>query len=222
MILQCPECNARYAVPDSAIGVNGRDVRCAKCHHSWHQAGITAEAQANLDDVLNSINATTETSAEEEQTPRKRPRRNLPVVRKKSFRPGFRTFSASVSVMALGMLLLVVYPAVYGQPRSSGLAIGDAGMVKIAEDKKLAFDLSGKIVNTTEKPRKVPTLRISLIDDKGEKLQFWDFTSPGTVIDPGKSVPFTTGKLPINFSKATRFVMELGTPLELMLRRKAQ
>lgn len=39
MIIACPACATRYVVPDSAIGVDGRTVRCAKCRHSWYQEG---------------------------------------------------------------------------------------------------------------------------------------------------------------------------------------
>jgi predicted Zn finger-like uncharacterized protein len=38
MILECTQCNARYLVPDTAIGAEGRTVRCANCRHSWFQA----------------------------------------------------------------------------------------------------------------------------------------------------------------------------------------
>lgn len=42
MIIACPACATRYVVPDSAIGVEGRTVRCAKCRHSWFQEGAPA------------------------------------------------------------------------------------------------------------------------------------------------------------------------------------
>ena len=49
MIIACPACATRYVVPDSAIGVDGRTVRCAKCRHSWFQAGpeLPARPSAN-------------------------------------------------------------------------------------------------------------------------------------------------------------------------------
>lgn len=44
MIIACPACATRYVVPDSAIGVDGRTVRCAKCRHSWFQDGPAVAA----------------------------------------------------------------------------------------------------------------------------------------------------------------------------------
>lgn len=47
MLLVCPSCRTRYVVPDSAIGMDGRQVRCANCKHSWFQGGaIPAVAPA--------------------------------------------------------------------------------------------------------------------------------------------------------------------------------
>jgi predicted Zn finger-like uncharacterized protein len=49
MLLVCPSCRTRYVVPDSAIGMDGRQVRCANCKHSWFQGGaVPAVAPAPL------------------------------------------------------------------------------------------------------------------------------------------------------------------------------
>lgn len=59
MIIACPACATRYVVPDSAIGVDGRTVRCAKCRHSWFQDGPElAEAPATPAAAAQAVQAT--------------------------------------------------------------------------------------------------------------------------------------------------------------------
>ena len=51
MILTCPSCDTRYSVDGSKFPAAGRTVRCAKCGHSWHQAGETPEPEIAPDFV---------------------------------------------------------------------------------------------------------------------------------------------------------------------------
>lgn len=48
MILVCPACAKRYLIPDSAIGPDGRQVRCAACRHSWFEAPAPLDAMPPL------------------------------------------------------------------------------------------------------------------------------------------------------------------------------
>ncbi len=52
MRLVCPNCDAKYEVPDDAIPEGGRDVQCSNCGHAWFQlrpeAEIAAEEEAAL------------------------------------------------------------------------------------------------------------------------------------------------------------------------------
>lgn len=37
MIVSCPACATRFSLDATLLGSNGRNVRCAKCSHRWHQ-----------------------------------------------------------------------------------------------------------------------------------------------------------------------------------------
>ena len=52
MLLICPSCKTRYVVPDAAIGVEGRSVRCANCKHSWFQDGVPPEPASPAPQVV--------------------------------------------------------------------------------------------------------------------------------------------------------------------------
>lgn len=44
MRLVCPNCEAKYEVPEDAIPESGRDVQCANCGHAWYQMRPRAAA----------------------------------------------------------------------------------------------------------------------------------------------------------------------------------
>ena len=58
MILKCPACSAQYILPDHAIGVNGRKVRCKQCNESWfqHPVGYLGD-DASDNDAMSDMSA---------------------------------------------------------------------------------------------------------------------------------------------------------------------
>ncbi|MDG6079296.1 thioredoxin [Erythrobacter litoralis] len=63
MIIACPACQTRYVVPDSAIGIEGRTVRCAKCKHAWFQEGPEPDAAKTEDSATSEMAIDTESAA---------------------------------------------------------------------------------------------------------------------------------------------------------------
>lgn len=48
MRLACPNCDARYEIPDDAIPEAGRDVQCSNCGHAWFQTRPATDAGADI------------------------------------------------------------------------------------------------------------------------------------------------------------------------------
>jgi len=213
MILECSECKARYLVPDQAIGVDGRTVRCAKCGHSWFQApgAEAAKTLGELDKVLDEINARPKPIP---------PGSNLPVLRRQVVPLGLKVAVATAAAVAASLVMLAAHPALFGLPSSKGLVLADVGITKLSVDNHLAYEINGKISNSSDTPMAVPILRISLIGDDNTTLQSWNFSGNDKILDSGKDIPFTTGNLEVPSGKALRFAVDLGSPLELAFRRK--
>lgn len=38
MLISCPNCETQFAVPETALGQKGRNLKCARCAHKWFQA----------------------------------------------------------------------------------------------------------------------------------------------------------------------------------------
>lgn len=62
MIISCPSCYTRYLVDPISIGHDGRDVRCAKCQHTWFQAPKASPATASEPAFIDKFLGTTPTA----------------------------------------------------------------------------------------------------------------------------------------------------------------
>lgn len=222
VILTCSQCQSRFLVPDQAIGAKGREVRCGKCSFSWFQLpppGVDDDKViAELDSMLEEINT-------KQKPPKVKPipkGSNLPVVKKTPLSVVQTLSLAVVGTLALALCILVFMPGLYGLSRSDGLVLADVGVLRVVnKDKHMSFQISGKIANMTDSDSKRPTLRVTLLDNEGTSLDHWDFKD-NAMIEAHKDAPFSTGDLEVRSAKATRFVAELGNPLELALRRKPE
>lgn len=217
MQIQCSQCSARYVVPDQAVGAKGRTVRCAKCQHSWFVAPA-AGAEKPAAEIP------------QEAPPQVKPvpkGSNLPVIKHPPVPIGLKAGAGGLAAIAAALALLVFKPGLYGYPPSAGLALAEVNMLSRIDDshpenRRPIYEISGKILNTTDQTLEVPVLRITLTDKKGTPLQYWDFSETGRTLEGGKNIPFTTGQLDIKFNQPSKFIVELGNTMELSMRGKPE
>src|ERR1700735_4111143 len=55
MIVSCPSCKARYLVPASHFVDGARQVRCARCTHTWAADPAAAQVSANFAQQLSAL-----------------------------------------------------------------------------------------------------------------------------------------------------------------------
>lgn len=212
MILTCPSCDTRYSVDGSKFPASGRTVRCAKCGHSWHQAGEPPpEPEAAPDPVP--APQPVETSAANPfsvsvprqplSTPADTPR--APLGPRLAVAAGWAGLIAVVLLIVVAAVryrqdIAVIWPQSAGVYSSLGLHVNATGIDfrdvdyrRENEDGQVVLAVSGNIVNAGKRELPVPqTVRVTLSDASKRELYHWNFKPSVTVLKPGQSVPFTT------------------------------
>ncbi len=220
MILTCPSCGTRYSVDGAKFPPQGRTVRCAKCGHSWHQAGeappepepAAAETPAPAVPPPQAAAPAASTPFEGFSTartfappPAEPPQPRRPLGARLAVVAGWAGLIALV--LAIGALavryrqdIAVIWPQSAGVYSSLGLKVNASGIDFRAisykrdnEDGQPVLAVSGMIVNAGPRQLPVPqTVRVTLSDASNRELYHWTFKPNATVLGPGQSVPFTT------------------------------
>ena len=219
MILECSQCRTRYLVPDSAVGPEGRTVRCAACKHSWFQPGnvldLVARAEAGTPiaptpappppappDVEIAPPGTAPSYETFAHQPPIRARRNP------ARRWTMAAFAAGIAMMiGAGAILWGGAP---GLAKQFGLQLGpEETPLRIVtnpidrrdlDNGSTMFAISGKVVNPTNARQHVPEIRVELKDAQNRLVYSWPIRLEVTTLAPRGSVDFNSAKLdvPVN------------------------
>ena len=212
MILACPACDTRYAVPDSAIGAEGRTVRCARCRHSWFQEGSeldletlekdgtakveTAERQPWHDvPPIGSNDDSEDDSAGRSQfaaEPPFRPRRN-PL---KMWGMAASLFAA-ISVGTIAAVSYAGLPDWVPVSRPT-FAANEPDLVlefpasqqdrRTLPDGSEYFGVAGEIKNVGHETKAVPPVLIVLYDSRNRKVYNWEILPRQGRLQPGETL----------------------------------
>lgn len=224
MILECTECHTRYLVPDSAIGTDGRTVRCASCRHSWFQEGIAAEEvdDADRDDARGAPIAS---PPAEPPIPAASSRIEPPSAVEPAA-PSFDAFAHAppfrarrnpakrwtVAALAAGVVMLAAFGGIVysGAPGlASDLFQPNAGTPLKIISKPIdqhvfngneIFAVSGTVLNPTDSPQPVPDIRADLRDAQRRIVFSWMIRPEANTLAPKGKLDFNSAKLdvPVN------------------------
>ncbi|MGA7712871.1 MAG: DUF3426 domain-containing protein [Rhizomicrobium sp.] len=215
MILTCPECSTRYQADEAKFPPAGRDVRCAKCGHVWHQKPLGPETEASAfiaepepDVVSRSYEApqsfvrepVVESEQEDPEAPESR-----------SSWPGRLVLAAGWAGLVVLVLTVAWAATAYRQevvaalPQSasfyakigmptnaSGLQIDNQSYHVESQDNQDVLVVTGRIVNFSNRELPVPQIRVTLTDNDKRELYHWSFVPDVLTLRPGQANEFST------------------------------
>ena len=232
MILNCPNCQARFLVADALIPASGRTVRCGSCHHQWHvdnprgPESIPEPTLPEHNDFRRLLEE--ETTREEAQYA---PTPNVPAIAKKKW--PLKPFKIAVPILAAlwAIIAFIAYfpagqngplaglYAMFGATSTQGIAFEDIKMEKVeGETGRVQYVITGHIVNHTENDMKVPLVHITLSDKNGKAIWTRDYPVNIT-LKAGEKYPFNISDVSTAFADSVKTItIDVGNSFELMVR----
>lgn len=227
MILSCPECRTRYVVPDSAVGPNGRQVRCASCRHSWFQEpppldlvarAETPSAPPPIPEAAVPQPPPVQPSAPPVAAVAHEPEDFEPFAHEPPFRPRrnpARRWTVAAIAVATILLLGVGALQFFGTPTIVTSALARLGLPGGAVDVPLLlevprkperrelpsgnelFALTGRVVNPTDQPQRVPDILAELRDAQGRVVYGWTITPPKRTVPARGTIEFDSAEIDV-------------------------
>ena len=230
MILDCPQCSARFLVADALIPPQGRRVRCGTCAHEWHVEGPVAAHDLPEEETDFALEAVPIEEAPAEVAPLPAGS-NVPALwaKKIPVRP-FMIAAPALAALWLILGFFAYYPNwlnrggfsgiyhTFGVASTEGLAFADVKMTRETEEGKTRFIFSGNVVNHADVVRKLPLVHVALKDKAGHAV--WGRDYPVNIeLKAGEVYPFRIVNVETSFGDSVAtIILDLGHSLQLMMR----
>ena len=210
MIISCPHCKTQYEIDGSIIPLSGKKMRCAKCSEVWK---VFPQDWHNFENTIlkEHIDTTLENTEDEKIS---------------SSTNQYRTSFVKSLAKVIGTLLIalgIVYAYVFryeiaefipatlkiydtfnleAKTVGKGLTFKNVIWEEYEDNSIRKMDISGTIINETEKMVELPLLHIELLDSEGNALQNVDKTLTTDYIAAEGVIEFKTTILrPAPFTK---------------------
>ena len=216
MILECSQCRTRYLVPDSAVGPDGRTVRCAACKHSWFQPGHVLDLVARAEAPIAPIPPPPPPPPDVEIAPPGTASGYDAFAHQPPFRPRrnpARRWTMAAFAAGIAMLIgagAILWGGAPGLAKQFGLNLGPTGTSLLIVNNRVErrdiangsqmFAISGKVTNPTSTRQHVPDIRVELKDAQSRVVYGWTIRPEVMTLAPHASVEFNSAKLdvPVN------------------------
>ncbi|MGQ9371514.1 MJ0042-type zinc finger domain-containing protein [Azospirillum sp. ST 5-10] len=202
MIISCPMCSTRYTVPDSAVGSEGKKVRCSHCGHTWYEYPLHGPGGLAAGDGDMATIAAVRTRAPEDV---------VAAARSGGRRGGLAPWlGLAVLVVALGaggVLLrgevVRLWPATALLYQTVGLPVEPPGaglqLQNVRSEQREAegaplLVVEGQIVNVSESERPVPGVVAVSLDPTRKPVAEWDIEVSSDRLLPGEIATFHSAR----------------------------
>lgn len=208
MIIECPSCAVKFNLPDTALHAGPRKMKCSKCAFVWTARPPKAEAAAPISKIAGAT--------------------SLPAAPVRTQWTSLEYAVASISgifaVFAIVLGMVSFMPQTLGFHPSTELGFSALAIQSEhaqGSDRFQAtesFVIHGTIANNSTAPQHVPTLCIKALNKHGSAVYTRTLKGGDKIIPAGETYDFNVEGLKRPDPEITRFMVQMGGGLELMLR----